>query len=303
MTKTEYNNYRKRWDNDYKDFYYGHFPLNIDVETITTCNLKCEMCYQSFDPLKYGKMKDKTFYKILKEAEKYKLSAMKLQFRNEPLMDKRLPEFITDAKNVGILDTMINTNATLLNNLTSMKLIVAGLDKLSCSVDGYIKKDYESIRIGAKFETTLANIKNFMALRKEVGTDKPVVDCKTIPFKGLDIKKYKRFWGRIVDNAGVLSLFDLRQKEDFTVKPDFICPDFWRRLIVLYNGDVVPCCHAIRGNTVHMTLGNIHNTSLYNMWHGRKLNKLRDLFKEGKSHKIYMCRMCDIRTQGGIFWK
>ena len=57
----------------------------------------------------------------------------------EPLLHPKLPEFIKYAKMKGILETIINTNATHLNE-KSEKLIEAGLDLIIYSFDGGSKK-------------------------------------------------------------------------------------------------------------------------------------------------------------------
>ncbi len=46
----------------------------------------------------------------------------------------------------GILEVMFNTNATLLTEKKSRQLINAGIDKISCSIDGYTKEFYEKIK-------------------------------------------------------------------------------------------------------------------------------------------------------------
>ena len=52
------------------------------------------------------------------------------------LSSKLLKEYINYAKQNGILETMINTNATNLNEKMSNKLIDSGLDFLIYSFDG-----------------------------------------------------------------------------------------------------------------------------------------------------------------------
>ena len=66
---------------------------------------------------------------------------MKFNWRGEPLLNPKIYEYISYAKR-GILETIINTNAT---NLTKQiqKLIDSGLDLMIYSFDGGTKKTYE----------------------------------------------------------------------------------------------------------------------------------------------------------------
>ena len=50
----------------------------------------------------------------------------------------------------------------------STLIIDSGLDLLSFSFDGFQKEPYEKIRIGSNFEKTLANILQFLRIKKEL---------------------------------------------------------------------------------------------------------------------------------------
>ena len=58
----------------------------------------------------------------------------------EPLLNPHIHEIIAYAKKKGIIDTIINTNATQLTREMSIKLIDAGLDHIIYSFDGGTKK-------------------------------------------------------------------------------------------------------------------------------------------------------------------
>ena len=48
---------------------------------------------------------------------------MKFNWRGEPLLRPELPKFIKYAKEKGILETIINTNATMMNEKVANNLI------------------------------------------------------------------------------------------------------------------------------------------------------------------------------------
>jgi len=140
----EYVEYRRKWNENPQKFIVGDFPIHVDIETITTCNLKCFMCVQSYDPPDPMKMDFKVFKKVIDECAGKGVCSIKTQYRGEPLLDTRMPDMIKYAKEKGILEVMFNTNATLLSEGTAKALIDAGLDKIICSVDGYTKDVYEA---------------------------------------------------------------------------------------------------------------------------------------------------------------
>ena len=304
MVKTEeqtaeYIDYRRKWNENPKNFVIGGFPIHVDLETITNCNLKCFMCVQSFDPPKPMKMESELFKKIIDEGVKKGLCSIKNQYRGEPLLDKRTPDMVKYAKEKGIIEVMFNTNATLLSEGTAKALIDAGLDKLICSVDGYTKEIYENVRIGANFETVLNNIKNLQNLKIKAGSKKPVIRVQMVdtPRNHHQIEGYIKFWGEIADQVAVEDMLDWEAKEeDNTPIDDWACAQLWQRLIVLADGDILPCCRAIKGGSEKlMILGNAHDEPLEEIWKGDRLTKLRTLHKQGRSHEIKMCRLCGLR--------
>ena len=89
----------------------------------------------------------------------------------EPLLNPKITDFINFAKKNGVLETMINTNATQLDIKMSRKLISSGLDQIIFSFDGGSKKTYDKMRPGRfsenTFENVYKNIKIFMKFGKK----------------------------------------------------------------------------------------------------------------------------------------
>ena len=75
-------------------------------------------------------MKKELAFKIIDQCKELGVPSMKFNWRGEPLMHPNLSEIINYAKNNGVIETIINTNATHLNNKVSEKIIQSGLDIL-----------------------------------------------------------------------------------------------------------------------------------------------------------------------------
>jgi len=293
----EYKEYRRKWSENPKNHFVGDFPIHLDLESTSACNLKCFMCFQSFSPPPRGFMNMDLYKKIIDEGAKKGLCSLKLMYRGEPLLHPNIVEMVRYAKDKGILEVMFNTNATLLTEEKTRALIEAGLDKLICSVDGYTKEVYESVRIGATFETTLQNIKNFQRIKKEMGAKKPTLRVQMVdtPRNHEQIEGYIKFWSEIADHVAIEDMNDWHDKElkAVVVSKDFDCPMPYQRLIVLYDGKVTICCGNIYGKLV---AGDLTKQTVEEVWKGPVMQKLRKHLAEGESHKIQICAECGYRT-------
>jgi len=295
----EYKEYRRKWNENPKNKVVGDFPVHLDFETTTICNLKCYMCFQSFDPPYPAILDIDLFKKVIDEGSKKGLCSIKLQYRGEPLTDKRIPEMVKYAKDKGVIEVMFNTNATLLDEKMARALIEAGLNKIICSVDGCTKETYESVRIGATWEVTRDNILRLQKIKKEMGITHPIVRVQMVdtPRNHKEIKEYIEYWGNLVEDVAIEDMLDYKAEDkDETPLPNFSCGQLWQRLMILADGDVVPCCRAVQGgNNKLMVLGNIKEDTIENIWKGKALQNIRDLNSNGQSHLIDMCARCGLR--------
>jgi MoaA/NifB/PqqE/SkfB family radical SAM enzyme len=137
-----YKEYRRRWKEWPAKFMSGDFPLHLDIEPTNVCNLRCPFCATTHNKYNKGFMAEKTWKKILNEAEENHLYSLKFTYRGEPLLHKDLAQMVSYAKNAGVMDVYFNTNAVLLDEPTVRTLIEAGLFRISLSFEGAKKHVY-----------------------------------------------------------------------------------------------------------------------------------------------------------------
>jgi len=269
-------------------------PLEIGIEIINVCNLRCIMCpYEDMITKKtrpIGKMSLVLFKKIIDEITPFAELAY-LHGIGEPLLHPQIFKFITYAKNKGIR-VGISTNATLLDKTKSKKLLGLGIDYLILAMDGATKETYEKIRIGGDFERVEKNIKHFLQLKKKRKKGPfVVIQFITLPENKKEISLFLKKWqGRGVDVVRIkpkIALKDEDKKGKSIIAP--YCFHIFRQLNVYSDGTVVPCCEDVHGR---YPLGNVKNESIKEVWNSPKMRNLRKINFQKKRKEINICRTC-----------
>ena len=127
-------------------------PFVLFVDPASTCNFQCTFCPTGDRDLikstgRYqGVLKLDHYKKIIDELSLFpeKIKVLRLYKDGEPLLNKKLAEMISYAKqsgNVPYVDT--TTNGALINPERMAPIIEAGLDKINISVDGMNVEQYK----------------------------------------------------------------------------------------------------------------------------------------------------------------
>jgi radical SAM protein with 4Fe4S-binding SPASM domain len=289
----EFKEYRRKWRQWPESFYVGRFPLFIDIESTSVCDLRCAFCYNR-EQITGGFIKFELVKKIIDEGADNGLYGVKFNFRGEPLLHPQIHEFIRYAKNKGLSDVYFNTHAFNLNIKMASKLIDAGLDRVSISFEGYTKELYERYRLGSNFEMVLGNVDNLIKLRKKIGVDYPKIRVQSVlvPEMKEHLEEYKNFWLNLgVDEVACLDYKEMKGHRKGLVCP-WACPQLWQRMCVWWDGALIPCNHDDRGQ---LSLGNVSSISIKEAWHAEELNRIRNSHKEGRAEEISACDGCYLR--------
>ena len=289
------NKYDGKWVKNPMKFIVEQVPLHLDLELNNTCNLKCVMCFQSFDPPFPQELGLARVIQMIDEFAQKGGYSIKFNYRGEPLLYKYIADVVKYANGKG-LETMINTNGTRLKDQIK-PLLNAGLDKIIFSIDSVIKEKYEAIRVGGKFEMVLANLLKLEALKQLHGYTKPLIRIQGVIVNQSekDIEIWKEFWSFLGKNweLSMVDCKDYRTTTENWMESDFCCAQLWQRLIVRADGKVQMCCGAPNDDKI---IGDIHETNLAEIWHCKALNDVREKHKKGLSHEIKACRVCDMRN-------
>ncbi len=161
-------------------------PTTIHLETTTKCNLSCIMCPRTNlsthptlqDPNRWNRVLSLEEYKtILRQFDR--LQSIRLHGLGEPLTNPNLSEMVSLASSRKI-KVDFTTNATLLTSTMSSDLIKSGLSHLTVSLDGATPETYETIRVGACFETVIENLLQLARQKKLLNKLTPFLSINTV---------------------------------------------------------------------------------------------------------------------------
>ena len=290
-----YKKYRQEWADRPIRQDAGAFPLHIDLESTSACNLRCSFCWAETMRDDGGFLKREIAVKIFEEGSLHGLSAVKFNLRGEPLLHPELHKLVHDSKQSGLVDVFFNTNGLLLTEEKSIQLIEAGLDRITISCEGYNEDSYRKYRDGASFDTLVNNVKTLQKMKKYFETNKPQVRVQAVLLPEIIplLDKYKSFWQTIADEVSCREYQDLDSIEDVVVS-SWVCPSVFQRISVLWDGTVLPCDRDLK---VENPLGNVKDVSIHKIWTGDFMNKMRQSHIVGRSHEVDICRRCPFRER------
>jgi len=279
----------------------------VCIETTSLCNTKCSFCPHSEMKREKKIMSDKVFRKAMIEIKSMHIKDIGMYYFGEPLTDPKLFKRIRMMKKDYPCHIQIITNGLDLDKEKSQHIISSDADELLISLDATDKESYEKVRKGS-FNKVVDNIKNFMKIRgyyrvNETGyknTPKVIVRTMVTGNNKKEVKKFTKQWKYVVDEVQYGRIHNFcndyieAQQKHLINQP---CLFLWTQLIILSNGDVVPCCMDYEGK---LKLGNIMNKPLRKIWNGDMIQWLRKRHLEGDYPKI--CKNCDVNESLVAKW-
>jgi MoaA/NifB/PqqE/SkfB family radical SAM enzyme len=295
-----YREYRRKCFENPENFIDEGFPLNIAIESSSACNLKCPMCFRTIlmergTAVVPGQFDYGLYRRIIDEAAKLGVYAVKLDWRGEPLMNPRITDMIRYAKENGIEDVQMNTNAVLLSKDMARRIIGAGLDSITFSFDSPYKKKYEAMRSGAVFDDVMENITNFRRVRDELGSVGPLATARMLRMPGDGVAEYMDFqdlFGGIVDVVAYADCNDFKRDYAFLKERkdiQFSCFQPWIRMVIDIGGNI-GVCRA--DHDLSSGVGNLNTTTLYDAWNSPAYKAARERHRDGRWYDVRACLKC-----------
>lgn len=152
------------------------FPLKVQIQTYTRCNAACLMCpypeVTSEPRFRHELMQEGLYREILRQLGERagEVERVSLFLMNEPLLDRRLPDWIALARGALPGVTLgLFTNGSPLDGALAQRLAAAGLDELCVSVHGFEPNLYESVMEGLSFARQTTRLREVLTLYEAGG--------------------------------------------------------------------------------------------------------------------------------------
>lgn len=293
----KFKEYRLAWKNASDNGELPRHPLNLDIELASSCNLRCTMCHQSLDHTKFlGVMPLDLAKKCIREAAKYNVPSIKLNWRGEPTLNPHLPEIASYAKEKDILEIQINTNG-LPRDFNTLYKAVPFLDRIIFSVDGHSKKTYEDIRRGGVYEQLMENIHKIVEYNGP--GKKPYLRIQMCKQKSNEheVSDFVDYWSKFVDDVRISDVMNRDGGNQFQAGKQKIvarrrCPQPFTRLVVSDKGKVFACCSDWKES---YPVGDMLFETIDTIWNGSKMKLLRGLMESNQHELMAMCKNCPVK--------
>ena len=247
---------------------------SLIIEPTNTCNLRCTFCFVTDGMTRDGGFMDfNIFKKIIDDCTD--LEHLCLHNWGEPLLHKDIFRMIEYAKNKGVNYVVMNTNGTLLTDKMINRIVNSKLDIIRFSIDGSAET-FKRVR-GVELENIEKNIKKLKIIKEKKKPELKMGVVFTVEedTEG-DAEEYINHWEKIVDHVRL-------QPKLITSPRTEVCPEpfgkDYGKLVVLWDGRVIPCCVDYNAN---LMIGNIQNDTIPNLWKSEKLNILREQHLKGE---------------------
>ena len=285
-------------------------PQILQIETTNACNAKCLMCPHRVMKRGVCTMSLEDFKKVLDNVMKnYPLiKRLTINGFGEPLVDRGIIEKIDYVnQKYPKLKVDIYTNASALTRDIADKLLEKKLGRVTFSINGYEKEDYEKI-MGLNFENVRKNVLYFLKRKKELGK-KFLVNASMMILKENKGKAegFVDFWRPRVDSvrtyfpsdwAGELKENLGEQKIPFDRK-QWPCSASWTHIVIHSRGEFLACCRDFNSA---WDFGNIlKGDDIKKMREGKKFKEMQ------RQHLNFdfsfpLCRNCDHAYDSSIEW-
>lgn len=291
-------------------------PLVVFVDPSDACNFKCRFCPTSDRELMkevgrpWKQMPFELFKKIADDMARFPnpVEVLRLYKDGEPLLNKRLADMISYAKEVGAskrIDT--TTNASLLTYEKGKEIANAGLDRINISIYGVSNDHYKEFSgVKMEFERVLDNVRGFYENRRNC---EMLVKINGDTLSESERQLFLDFFGDYADKIHIEHImscwpeFELRGVQANAskgiygqdVKEVDVCPYPFYSFSINSDG-VASVCFLDWGRK--MIVGDAKTESIQSIWNGNEMRAYRKMFLESKRKDHPVCKGCGQMTHG-----
>lgn len=151
--------------------------LNVLLDVTNKCNLKCRMCYFSYDEVFDRRaiyMSPEAFEVVAREVFPW-AGMVVLSAGSEPLVHPDFAGLLEIAKPYRPPSFKFLTNGQLLTPEIAEAVIRCGVTEIHVSIDGATRETYEWVRRGGSFDRLVKNLEMLTQLKTDLKSQTPVL--------------------------------------------------------------------------------------------------------------------------------
>jgi len=147
------------------------FPKYVEIEVTTKCPYRCVICEHTY--WKDQEEKHLSFIEFKHIVDQFPgLKWTNITGEGEAFFNPDYMKMIEYLKSNGTCVYLVDTFDKM-DGGTSRDLIEMGVDGIYLSIDAATQETYERIKVGCKFDRVITNLKNFIELKKKMGSPIP----------------------------------------------------------------------------------------------------------------------------------
>jgi len=115
-----------------------------------------------------------------------------------------------------------------------------------------------------------------------------------------DKNAFNKFWNDFVDYAVLVDLeqrWDTYNNKKQSINSLLPCGYLWKQMYIWWDGTVNPCDVDYKSK---LSIGNIYNSSIKDLWNSEKYRKMREKHKIGNRSEYSVCSKCNVWTKKTI---
>ncbi len=309
-------------------------PHVFNIETTNYCNMTCVMCPRTTMMTRDNQWINKnTFEKVLNQITAHKESDLEafwnfvnnnyeitfnersenafyfyivskcviLHGYGEPLIDKNIVEHVQSCTNRNI-PTYFSCVPANISVERAGKVMSAGLSVLKFSIDGLTDEDQEKVRgKNNNFEKSYKTILEILKIKKQKGYKTLIVPTMIALSDDKDAQSMYANFIELWEGHDVFAYIKSQDNRWYFEGDDELlnkshyeqqyCEYPWSSMTVMADGSVVPCTQDYN---CEMTLGNVNEESLSDIWNSKKYKDFRNWHITGNFPKGHKClSRCD----------
>ncbi len=292
----------------------SEIPWIINLELTNLCQLECVFCDHPVfkKKMRLGCMEDSLLRKILSDIDRdwgdEKIHELGLVGLGEPTLDKRW------SQHLGIISEYahrfdrisLNSNLVSLNAKKSKEVLGSAVNAFTFSINASNRDHYLDMMGTDQFDRVVENFTHFLKALQEAKKDVSI-DVQVFDSEKSSVEELIQFFPSARDQE--VNFFSRKVYSKPVIKegsevvnlhvPDsdqrYPCWDIYTRIYIDIEGFLYPCTI---GNDSYrqeseLCLGNVQQSSVYNIFNSERNQKARKLFENGKLG-YPECKDCNI---------